>query len=263
MAAPISEINSDESGKRKNIRVVIADDHPIVREALKTLLAGEEDIKVVGEAGDGLQALDRVHELAPDVLLLDLRMPNLDGFSVLRALLPSSGGMKVIVMTASDDKYEFVQAMRLGCLGIVHKQAPLPLVVQSIRKVNAGEIWLDSLTATPVVSQSSSTTHSRTEQSKSYGQLPLSHREQEIARLVAQGNSNKEVAQKLFIAPQTVKNHLHSIFDKLGISDRVELALYIIHRGLHLEEEDISGRRCSASEIRSRVPRTTHGVAPP
>jgi CheY-like chemotaxis protein len=124
---PSTGVIPDVSAKRKNIRVVIADDHPIVRDALKMLLAREEDIEVVGEAGDGREALDRVQELDPDVLLLDLRMPNLDGFSVLKALQPSSGGMKVIVMTASEDKKEFVQAMKLGSSGLVLKQTSLGL----------------------------------------------------------------------------------------------------------------------------------------
>ncbi len=101
--------------RKKNIRIVIADDHPIVRDGLKKLLALEEDFEVVGEAGDGREVLDRVQELEPDVLLLDLRMPNLDGLSALQALQQSNRSTKVIVLTASEDKNEFVQAMKLGC----------------------------------------------------------------------------------------------------------------------------------------------------
>src|ERR1700734_1557093 len=128
------------------IRVLIADDHPIVRDGLKKLLSLEEDFQVVGEASDGCEVLDRVQELDPDVLLLDLRMPNLDGLSALQALQQTNKRTRVIVLTASEDKNEFVQAMKLGCSGIVLKQTAPDLIVKSIRKVHSGEIWLDSQT---------------------------------------------------------------------------------------------------------------------
>ena len=135
------------------IRVLIADDHPIVRDGLKKLLSLEEDFQVVGEASDGCEVLDRVQELDPDVLLLDLRMPNLDGLSALQALQQTNKRTRVIVLTASEDKNEFVQAMKLGCSGIVLKQTAPDLIVKSIRKVNSGEIWLDSHTTAAVMRQ--------------------------------------------------------------------------------------------------------------
>jgi DNA-binding NarL/FixJ family response regulator len=224
--------------RRKKIRLVIADDHPIVRDGLKKLLALEDDLEVVGEAGDGREVLERVQELEPDVLLLDLRMPNLDGLSALQALQQSNRNTKVIVLTASEDKNEFVQAMKLGCSGIVLKQTAPDLIVKSIRKVNAGEIWLDSHTTAAVMRQFSSPLDiAAAGQSKSRERSPLSQREREIVALVAQGYKNKEMAEKMFISEQTVKNHLHNIFDKLGVSDRLELALYAIHKGLHLGGE--------------------------
>jgi two-component system, NarL family, nitrate/nitrite response regulator NarL len=224
--------------RRKKIRLVIADDHPIVRDGLKKLLALEDDLEVVGEAGDGREVIERVQELEPDVLLLDLRMPNLDGLSALQALQQSNRNTKVIVLTASEDKNEFVQAMKLGCSGIVLKQTAPDLIVKSIRKVNAGEIWLDSNTTAAVMRQFSSPMDiAAAGQSKSRERSPLSTREREIVALVAQGYKNKEMAEKMFISEQTVKNHLHNIFDKLGVSDRLELALYAIHKGLHLGGE--------------------------
>ena len=135
------------------IRVLIADDHPIVRDGLKKLLSLEEDFQVVGEASDGCEVLDRVQELDPDVLLLDLRMPNLDGLSALQALQQTNKRTRVIVLTASEDKNEFVQAMKLGCSGIVLKQTAPELIVKSIRKVHGGEIWLDSHTTAAVMRQ--------------------------------------------------------------------------------------------------------------
>src|SRR5947209_15940730 len=224
--------------RRAVIRIVIADDHPIVRDGLRKLLSLEEDFEVVGEAADGREVLDRVQELDPDVLLLDLRMPNLDGLSALQVLQKSNKRTKVIVLTASEDKNEFVQAMKLGCSGIVLKQTAPDLIVKSIRKGYSGEIWLDSHTTAAVMRQfaapgdvmAGGTTKSRE-------RSPLSQREREIVQLVAQGFKNKEMAEKMFISEQTVKNHLHNIFDKLGVSDRLELALYAIHKGLQVKPE--------------------------
>ncbi len=227
--------NPVETSKRM-IRIVIADDHPIVRDGLKKLLALEDDFTIVGEAADGREVLERVQELDPDVLLLDLRMPNLDGLSALQALQTTNKRVKVIILTASEDKNEFVQAMKLGCSGIVLKQTAPDLIVKSIRKVHSGEIWLDSHTTAAVMRQFSTNADGTMTTTGKGGRErnPLSAREREIVALVAQGYKNKEMAEKMFISEQTVKNHLHNIFDKLGVSDRLELALYAIHKGLHL-----------------------------
>ena len=225
------------------MRIVIADDHPIVRDGLKKLLLLEDDFDVVGEAGDGREVLEKVRELDPDVLLLDLRMPNLDGLGALQALQQVNQRTRVIILTASEDKNEFVQAMKLGCSGIVLKQTAPDLIVKSIRKVHSGEIWLDSHTTAAVMRQFStaleggSSHPSASGSGKGRERSPLSAREREIVALVAQGYKNKEMAEKMFISEQTVKNHLHNIFDKLGVSDRLELALYAIHKGLHLNGE--------------------------
>jgi DNA-binding NarL/FixJ family response regulator len=225
--------------RKGNIRILIADDHPIVRDGLKKLLTLEEDFEIVGEAADGCEVLDRVQELDPDVLLLDLRMPNLDGLSALQTLQQTNKRTRVIILTASEDKNEFVQAMKLGCSGIVLKQTAPELIVKSIRKVHGGEIWLDSHTTAAVMRQFAAPGEigGGSGTGKSRERSPLSHREREIVQLVAQGYKNKEMAEKMFISEQTVKNHLHNIFDKLGVSDRLELALYAIHKGLHLNAE--------------------------
>jgi two-component system nitrate/nitrite response regulator NarL len=224
--------------RKGNIRILIADDHPIVRDGLKKLLSLEEDFEIVGEAADGCEVLEKVQELDPDVLLLDLRMPNLDGLSALQTLQQTNKRTRVIILTASEDKNEFVQAMKLGCSGIVLKQTAPELIVKSIRKVHGGEIWLDSHTTAAVMRQFAAPGEiGGTGSSKGRERSPLSHREREIVQLVAQGYKNKEMAEKMFISEQTVKNHLHNIFDKLGVSDRLELALYAIHKGLHLNAE--------------------------
>src|ERR1700732_1199655 len=238
MVAPINDNSEGKPKKKATVRILIADDHPIVRDGLKKLLQLEEDFEVVGEAGDGREVLEKVHELDPDVLLLDLRMPNLDGLSALQALQQTNKRTRVIILTASEDKNEFVQAMKLGCSGIVLKQTAPELIIKSIRKVHGGEIWLDSHTTAAVMRQFAAPGEVGSSGSgKSRERSPLSPREREIVPLVAQGYKNKEMAEKMFISEQTVKNHLHNIFDKLGVSDRLELALSAIHKGLHLAGE--------------------------
>jgi len=240
MNAPINDTPDAQEKKKSTVRIVIADDHPIVRDGLKKLLLLEDDFEVVGEAGDGREVLSKVQEVDPDVLLLDLRMPNLDGLAALQALQQTNKRTRVIVLTASEDKNEFVQAMKLGCSGIVLKQTAPELIVKSIRKVNSGEIWLDSHTTAAVMRQFSTNLDGSSSQGsngKGRERSPLSTREREIVALVAQGYKNKEMAEKMFISEQTVKNHLHNIFDKLGVSDRLELALYAIHKGLHLTSD--------------------------
>jgi DNA-binding NarL/FixJ family response regulator len=216
--------------------VGIVDDHPIVRQGLRKLLELEDDIEVIGESDNGRQALDMIEDLHPDVVLLDLKMPGMDGLTALQTLQHNSHKTRIIVLTASEDKNEWVQAMKLGCSGIVIKQTQPDLIVKSIRKVHAGEIWLDSHTTAAVMRQFASPAELAASGNSKSGRerSPLSTREREIVALVAQGYKNKEMAEKMFISEQTVKNHLHNIFDKLGVSDRLELALYAIHKGLHL-----------------------------
>ena len=215
------------------IRIVIADDHPIFRDGLRKLLMLEEDFKVVAEARDGKEVLEVLDEHQPDILLLDLKMPGLDGLTALQKLQNARTKTKVIVLTASEDKNQFVQAMKFGTCGIVLKQTATELLIKSIRKVHAGEIWLDSHTTAAVMRQFSSPMESAPLGSRDRDRSPLSQREREIVVLVAQGFKNKEMAEKMFISEQTVKNHLHNIFDKLGVSDRLELALYAIHKNIH------------------------------
>ena len=219
--------------KDELIRIVIADDHPIFRDGLRKLLTLEDDFRVVAEARDGKEVLDVLEEHQPDILLLDLKMPGLDGLTALQKLQNSRTKTKVIVLTASEDKNQFVQAMKFGTCGIVLKQTATELLIKSIRKVHAGEIWLDSHTTAAVMRQFSSPMDTAPLGSRDRDRSPLSQREREIVVLVAQGFKNKEMAEKMFISEQTVKNHLHNIFDKLGVSDRLELALYAIHKNIH------------------------------
>jgi DNA-binding NarL/FixJ family response regulator len=226
------------------VRIVVADDHPIFCDGLSKLLALEKDFDVVAHARNGSEALEAVQRLEPDILLLDLKMPGLDGLTTLQRMQAASSPTKVIVLTASEDYNELAQAMKFGTSGIVLKQTVTELLIKSIRKVHAGENWFDSQTIAAVMremklSNPATVLHSERPVPPhavfDHEAPPLSRREREIVVLVARGLRNKDMAEKMFISEQTVKNHLHNIFDKLGVSDRLELALYAIHKNLHTQ----------------------------
>jgi two-component system, NarL family, nitrate/nitrite response regulator NarL len=243
-AAQLNTQSDPQPEKAGKIRIVVADDHPLFLDGVQRLLGLEPDFELVGQAADGQEALALVKGLEPDILLLDLRMPVVDGMEVLQQLQRMSGlKTRTIVLTAAEDKNQFVQAMRFGCSGIVLKQTPTDLLLKSIRKVHGGEIWLDSHTTAAVMQQFASPAVGRgpAPAGRVRERSPLSQREREIVSLVAQGYKNKEMAEKMFISEQTVKNHLHNIFDKLGVSDRLELALYAIHRGIHVYANGAAG----------------------
>jgi DNA-binding NarL/FixJ family response regulator len=221
------------------IRVLIADGHPIVLEGLRSVLGHQPTLQVVGEASDGMEAIEKTVSLDPDVVLMELKLPRVDGLTVLRSIQARAGRSKIILFSSSENKEEFVEAMKLGCSGILSKDSSIGLIEKSIQKVFAGEIWLDSNTTAAVIRQFASPTdfpavHGATNGKTTRERAQLSQREREIIILIAQGYKNKEIAEKMFITEQTVKNHLHNVFDKLGVSDRLELALYAIHNSLHL-----------------------------
>jgi two-component system nitrate/nitrite response regulator NarL len=210
------------------VRILVADDHAIFRDGLRRLLEGSDDVSIVGEASNGNECIKMLAKLKPDILLLDLRMPEKDGLGVLEEINFDSMATRVIVLTAAEDDRDVVRAMRLGARGVVLKQSASDLLLKSIRKVADGEIWLDNRMTAEVIDAFKKSSEAGQRREKPL----LSDREKEIVQLVAQGFRNREIGEKLFISEQTVKNHLHNIFDKLGVSDRLELALYAIHHRL-------------------------------
>jgi len=213
---------------KQSIRILVADDHPIFRDGLRKLLTSDDNITIVGEASTGAECVELLAKLKPDILLLDLRMPDKDGLAVLEEVNFDSMATHVIVLTATEDDRDVIRAMRLGARGVVLKQSATDLLVKSIHKVFGGEIWLDQRMTAEVMKAFAKSSEAGPRREKPL----LSDREKEIVQLVAQGFRNKEIGEKLFISEQTVKNHLHNIFDKLGVSDRLELALYAIHHRL-------------------------------
>jgi len=222
----------------------MAEDHVIFRAGLRKLLDGEADIEIVGEASNGSECLRMLTKLQPDILLLDLRMPDKDGLAVLEEVNFDVLRTRVIVLTAGEGDRDVVRAMRLGARGIVLKQSASDVLVKSIHRVFSGEIWLDNRITAEVMRAFAKGADVGPRRDK-----PLvSDREKQIVQLIAQGFRNKEIGEKLFISQQTVKNHLHNIFDKLGVSDRLELALYAIHHQLIAEAEMTTGVRLPSSQ---------------
>lgn len=215
---------------QQKIRVFVVDDHQIFRQGLGEILRMEGDFELVGDAGELEQAARLIGRIKPDVLLLDLRLPGQMGLGLLRQMQQISPSTRTIILTGSDDPPDVVDAMRLGARGFVQKHSPTQLILKSIRKVFEGEIWLDSGMTETVLSAFQNKASARETATAPAPQI--SPRERQIVELVAAGCKNKEIARRLFISEKTVKNHLSNIFDKVGVSDRVELALYAMEKKL-------------------------------
>ncbi len=208
------------------IRVFITDDHAIVRKGIRALLATEHEMEVVGEARDGAEAVARVPELKPDVILMDLVMPNLDGIGAIRQITAQQPGARIIVLTsfAADDKV--FPAIKAGALGYLLKDSGPQELVQAIRQVYRGEPALDPSIALKVLSELS---HPPKEP---LTPDPLTEREVDVLRLIAEGRSNREIADKLVITEMTVRTHVSNILGKLHLASRTQAALYALRTGL-------------------------------
>jgi len=219
------------------IRVMLVEDHAIVREGLKALLASEKDIEVVGEAGSFTEALQVAARARPEVVVLDLRLPDKSGIEVTRALKEAFPDIKKVVILSMYDEEELViRALKSGATGYVLKRAGVTELLKAIRAVYSGEAYLDSTIARRVVEglQKGVSLKQRV------GAEPeLTPREEEILRLVVQGLTNQEIARRLFISIKTVQAHRANLMKKLGVHDRVELVKYALKKGLlQLEKED-------------------------
>ena len=188
------------------IRVLLVDDHPVVRSGLSGLLGGEPDIEVVGEASDGSEGVERAKELEPEVVLMDLRMPVMDGVEATR-LITAAGGPRVLVLTTYDTDTDILRAVEAGATGYLLKDTPRDVLVDAVRAASRGETVLAPPLAAKLMRQVRSNDQ-------------LTPREVEVLALVSRGMSNGDIAQELFIGEATVKTHLLHAFDKLGVSDR-------------------------------------------
>ena len=208
------------------IRIVVADDHPVVRDGLVAMLGTQPDFVVVGEASDGLAAVDLARALTPDVLLLDLEMPELDGVEVIRQLVDVGSETRVIVFTAFDTDERIVGAVKAGAQGYLLKGAPRDELFRAVRVVSEGGSLLEPVVASKLLR------HMTGEDQPAPLAEPLTEREEEVLALLAQGMTNRQIAEVLVVTERTAKFHVSSILGKLDASNRTEAVSIAAQYGL-------------------------------
>jgi DNA-binding NarL/FixJ family response regulator len=212
------------------IRILIADDHGLFRDALRKLLEMEEDFEVVGAATDGAEAVRLARELKPDVLLLDLAMPRLTGIEALRELASGASPVHTVLLAGAVEKRQILEALQLGARGVVLKDAATQLLLKCIRCVMAGEYWVGRDRVSDLLETLRQMAPTGTPPAP--GAHGLTPRERDIVAAIVAGQANKDIARSLGISEETVKHHLTSIFNKLGVSNRLELALLAVNQRL-------------------------------
>jgi DNA-binding NarL/FixJ family response regulator len=216
----------------KKLRLLLVDDQAMFREGLRLILSQQPDFEVVGEAGDGLAALEATLRTGPDVVLMDLRMPNLGGSEATRRIRAQAPSVRVIVLTTFEEDEEVFSALRAGAAGFLLKDAGSDKLCEAIRLAARGESWLQPSVAAKLVAEFSRLTQ-RTPVSPAGSLLePLSPREREVLRCLAEGMSNKEIGRRLVISEGTVKNHMSQVLGKLQVMDRTQAALRARDLGL-------------------------------
>lgn len=209
--------------------VLLADDHPVLRMGVRHLLESVPEFSVVGEAGDGREAVALVEQLQPDVLLLDLAMPNLPGLDALRQLADRSANTATVILTGSIDTRQVLEALQLGARGIVLKDEVAGHLVSALRAVVAGQYWMGGQAIASLMVAIQSLAAGQRTATRAFD---LTRREFEILGAVVEGRTNRDIARTFSISEDTVKRHLTHIFDKTGVSSRLELAMFAVHHHL-------------------------------
>jgi two-component system, NarL family, response regulator LiaR len=214
------------------IRVAIADDHAVVRQGLRTFLELQDDIAVVGEAADGAEAVELVARTEPDVVLLDLVMPRLDGIEAIRRIRARCPATRILVLTSFADDHTVLPAVRAGAAGYLLKDVQPPELVAAIRTIHAGEALLAPAVATMLVEQLAAEDGANGASPAEPSGPHLTPRELEVLAELARGRANKAIAFELGVSERTVKTHVSNILGKLGFSDRTQAAVYAVEHGL-------------------------------
>ncbi|HUD23018.1 MAG TPA: response regulator transcription factor [Acidobacteriaceae bacterium] len=209
------------------IRIVVADDHPVVRFGVRNMLISEPGFEVVGEAEDGDEAVTQTLELEPDILLLDLLMPRLPGLEAMRAIMTRSPRVKIVLLTSTITQQQIIEALQIGARGIVLKDSVAGDLSQALRAVLGGDYWIGGERVANLVKalQGLMAQAAVAPDRKTYGLTP---RELEVVACIVEGCSNRDIAKQFSISEETVKRHLSNVFDKTGVSTRLELALFTI-----------------------------------
>jgi DNA-binding NarL/FixJ family response regulator len=218
-----------EAHSSEPVRVLVVDDQELFRRGLIMLLSGDTDIEVVGEAADGITATELATTTAPDVILLDVRMPRRTGVEACRAIKEAVPATKIIMLTVSDEEADLYESVKNGAAGYLLKDSSIEEVAQAIRVVNEGQSLISPSMAVKLIDEFKQMSKPEREQGPA---LRLTERELEVLRLVAKGLNNREVAKELFISENTVKNHVRNILEKLQLHSRMEAVMYAMREKL-------------------------------
>ncbi|HXI93651.1 MAG TPA: response regulator transcription factor [Blastocatellia bacterium] len=216
----------------KPIRILLVDDHAVVRAGLRLIVQSREGMTIVGEAGNRDDALSLADSEHPDIILLDLDLGGDSGMTLIADLIAAAGEARIIILTGLRDPEAHRQAVLLGAMGIVKKEKAAEVLITAIERVHQGEAWLDPSLMAGVLTEVTRSSRGRKTDPEADKIATLTNREREVITLVGEGIKSKEIAGRLFISETTVRHHLTSIFDKLGVADRVELLIYAYRHGL-------------------------------
>jgi DNA-binding NarL/FixJ family response regulator len=231
---------SEHRDPADSIRVLIADDSPLFRRGISVVLATEDAIDVVAEAENGEDAVEKAAEFAPDVVLMDVRMPRVNGIEAARAIRGDSPATKIIMLTVSDEDDDLYEAIKAGANSYLLKEVSVEEVPEAIRAVVQGQSLISPSMASKLLSEYTSLAR-RAEEKQQYPTPALTQRELEVLRLVAKGLSNREIGDELFISENTVKNHVRNILEKLHLHSRMEAVIYAVRERLLNIHDDIAG----------------------